>query len=35
MSQVTIAKDRTKTKSSRRTLPLVDTFYDLLVRLKQ
>ncbi|MFM9280524.1 site-specific integrase [Paenibacillus jiagnxiensis] len=32
---ITIEKDRTKNKSSRRTLPLVDAFYDLLVRLKQ
>ena len=32
---ITIAKDRTKNKSSRRTLPLVDAFYDLLMRLKQ
>lgn len=31
---ITIEKDRTKNKPSRRTLPLVDTFYDLLVRLK-
>lgn len=32
---ITIAKDRTKNKPSRRTLPLIDAFYDLLVRLKQ
>ncbi len=32
---VTIEKDRTKNKASRRTLPLVDAFYDLLVYLKQ
>jgi integrase len=32
---ITIVKDRTKNKASRRTLPLVDAFYDLLVRLKQ
>lgn len=32
---ITIEKDRTKNKPSRRTLPLVDTFYDLLIRLKQ
>ncbi|WP_044482126.1 site-specific integrase [Paenibacillus antibioticophila] len=31
---ITIEKDRTKNKPSRRTLPLVDAFYDLLVRLK-
>lgn len=31
---ITIEKDRTKNKPSRRTLPLVDTFYELLVRLK-
>lgn len=31
---ITIEKDSTKNKPSRRTLPLVDTFYDLLVRLK-
>ncbi|WP_283656327.1 MULTISPECIES: tyrosine-type recombinase/integrase [unclassified Paenibacillus] len=28
-------KDRTKNKASRRTLPLVDTFYELLVRMKE
>lgn len=32
---ITISKDRTKNKSSRRTLPLVDAFYDLLISLKQ
>lgn len=32
---ITIVKDRTKNKASRRTLPLVDSFYDLLMRLKQ
>lgn len=32
---ITIAKDNTKNKPSRRTLPLVDAFYDLLVRLKR
>ncbi|MNM99136.1 Transposase [compost metagenome] len=32
---ITIVRDRTKNKASRRTLPLVDAFYDLLVRLKQ
>lgn len=32
---ITIAKDRTKNKASRRTLPLVDAFYELLVRLKE
>lgn len=31
---ITIEKDRTKNKASRRTLPLVDTFYELLIRLK-
>ncbi|WP_211296427.1 site-specific integrase [Paenibacillus donghaensis] len=32
---ITIEKDRTKNKASRRTLPLVDAFYELLLRLKQ
>lgn len=32
---IEIEKDRTKNKSSRRTLPLVDTFYELLLRLKE
>lgn len=32
---ITIVKDRTKNKASTRTLPIVDAFYDLLVRLKQ
>lgn len=31
---ITIAKDRTKNKAS-RPLPIVDAFYDLLVRLKK
>ncbi|MNW56121.1 Phage integrase family protein [compost metagenome] len=31
---ITIEKDNTKNKPSRRTLPLVNTFYNLLVRLK-
>ncbi|MBW4084453.1 site-specific integrase [Paenibacillus sp. S150] len=31
---ITIEKDRTKNKASRRTLPLVDAFYELLVSLK-
>jgi len=31
---ITIEKDRTKNKASRRTLPLVDAFYELLIRLK-
>jgi integrase len=31
---ITIEKDRTKNKASRRTLPLVDTFYELWIRLK-
>lgn len=32
---ITIESDETKNDPSRRTLPLVDAFYDLLVRLKQ
>lgn len=32
---IIIEKDSTKNKPSRRTLPLVETFYDLLVRLKE
>lgn len=32
---LTIVRDRTKNKACRRTLPLVDAFYELLVRLKQ
>lgn len=32
---IEIAKDRTKNKASRRTLPLVDTFYELLIRFKE
>lgn len=32
---IVIEKDRTKNKASRRTLPLVDAFYELLLRLKQ
>ncbi|WP_342415504.1 tyrosine-type recombinase/integrase [Paenibacillus sp. FSL R10-2782] len=32
---IEIAKDRTKNKASRRTLPLVDTFYELLIRIKE
>ncbi|WP_374019690.1 hypothetical protein ABU162_08520 [Paenibacillus thiaminolyticus] len=30
-----IESDRTKNKASRRTLPLVDTFYELLIRMKE
>ncbi|MNW51059.1 Transposase [compost metagenome] len=32
---IEIESDRTKNKASRRTLPLVDTFYDLLIRMKE
>lgn len=32
---IEIESDRTKNKASRRTLPLVDTFYELLFRMKQ
>lgn len=32
---IEIESDRTKNKASRRTLPLVDIFYDLLLRLKE
>lgn len=32
---IEIEKDRTKNKSSLRTLPLVETFYELLLRLKE
>ncbi|WP_245864044.1 tyrosine-type recombinase/integrase [Paenibacillus donghaensis] len=32
---IEIEKVRTKNKASRRTLPLVDTFYELLIRMKE
>ncbi|WCM60498.1 hypothetical protein [Paenibacillus polymyxa] len=32
---IEIEKDRTKNKASRRILPLVDTFYELLIRMKE
>lgn len=32
---IEIESDRTKNKASRRTLPLVDTFYELLIRMKE
>ncbi|MEK5141613.1 hypothetical protein [Paenibacillus sp. FSL M7-0134] len=33
--RIEIEKDRTKNKASRRILPLVDTFYELLIRMKK
>ncbi|MNW50159.1 hypothetical protein D3C74_276000 [compost metagenome] len=32
---IEIEKDRTKNKASRRILPLVETFYELLIRMKE